>query len=377
MKLNRMSFFTLVFALIFTCLAINAQNSQQFKILNNYESIPFEDGKTVVAEVSFIGIEDDSDLRKVLKYYQVNINTGDLFGGSKVSKAVRAIRESLAFEGYDKAEILALGEQLPNNQMKLIFSVNRGEKAEVLEILFEGNNNISSEELVANVKQCFGNIWMRFVKRNYDYFTQKCSRELMQSKGYLKSEIKNILYQPDGNKNTILIEVKEGIRFLIGEINIQGLTVFSKEKFLEMLGQKTGDIANGKILREFLYDKLSDSYKNIGYLNYDAELDPEFINPENERQDGLLKLKIIIDEGRQFKLLKAKIVGVSQTESEKIRKMLPIKDGEIYNPSKVKKWADEINKMNKFGFFDFEKDVELPIYEDSNYVYLIAKINPK
>ena len=372
-----MSFFTLVFALIFTCLAINAQNSQQFKILNNYESIPFEDGKTVVAEVSFIGIEDDSDLRKVLKYYQVNINTGDLFGGSKVSKAVRAIRESLAFEGYDKAEILALGEQLPNNQMKLIFSVNRGEKAEVLEILFEGNNNISSEELVANVKQCFGNIWMRFVKRNYDYFTQKCSRELMQSKGYLKSEIKNILYQPDGNKNTILIEVKEGIRFLIGEINIQGLTVFSKEKFLEMLGQKTGDIANGKILREFLYDKLSDSYKNIGYLNYDAELDPEFINPENERQDGLLKLKIIIDEGRQFKLLKAKIVGVSQTESEKIRKMLPIKDGEIYNPSKVKKWADEINKMNKFGFFDFEKDVELPIYEDSNYVYLIAKINPK
>ena len=36
-----------------------AKTSPQIKILNNYGSIPFEDGKTVIAEVKFIGLDTD------------------------------------------------------------------------------------------------------------------------------------------------------------------------------------------------------------------------------------------------------------------------------------------------------------------------------
>lgn len=376
MKLYRQSFFTLVFALSFTCLAIHAQNPQQIKILNNYDSIPFEDGKTVIEEVKFTGYDDNLILKKALKYYKSSIESGDLFYGSKVSKAVKAIREYLATDGHYNAEIKVTGEKLPENKMRLLFSINQGEQSKVDQILFEGNVNVTDDELAQSIKGCAGSRWKIFDKRFYDYVTQKCSRDLLSSKGYLKAEIKNILYQPDGSKNVVSINVNEGTRYKLGEIKIEGLSVFSEKQFLEMFGQKQGDIANGKILREFLYDELSGAYKNNGYINYDAELDPEFINPRNEGQDGLINLKIQIDEGLQYRLANITIVS-AENAKPRLKKLLGLNKGKIFNQQKFEEGIKRINDTNDFLFIDKDKDVEIRTHLELPEVYLVVKVKSK
>jgi outer membrane protein assembly factor BamA len=375
MKTNKIIFLTLAFFTII--LNIHAQNPTQIRILNNYDLIPFEDGKTVIAEISFTGFKHESDIEKVLKDYRNNITVGEFFKGSKVSQAVKTIRKYLVDEGYDKVEITALGEMLPTDQMKLIFSAKQGEQARVSEIRFEGNANVSNSELITNAKKCIGDGWEIYSKRKYEYIANKCARDLMGSKGYLKAEIKNIIYQPDENKNVVLIEVNEGIRYQIGKIEIEGLSVFSKEQFLKMLGQKTGEIANAKKLRKSLYEEVNIAYKNIGYLQYDAELDPELINSKIEGQDGIFNLKIVIDEGRQFRLHKIEVVGVNLKEARRIRNLLAISDGGIYEVSKVKNWVDELNKSGKYGFIDFDKDSEIRTDGETDRVYLVLKVNPK
>lgn len=377
MKLNRMSFFTLIFALSFTCIAIHAQNPQQFKILNNYNSIPFEDGKTVIAEVIFTGYDDDSMIKKALKYYKSSIESGDLFYGSKVSKTVKAIREYLATDGHYNAEIKATGEKLPDNKMRLSFSINQGEQSKVDQIRFEGNVNVTDDELAQNIKECSGNRWKIFDKRFYDYVTQICSRKFLASKGYLKAEIKNILYQPDGNKNVVAIRVEEGTRYRLGEIKIEGLSVFSKEQFLTMFGQKTGEIANSKVIQDLLYEKLKVAYNDLGYVYYDADIEPYYIKPTIDGQDGLLNLKIIIDEGRQFRIRKIEIVCPALMKIQKIRKVLGLTVGEIYRQEELEKGIKRINDLKEFKFVDKDKDVELRTDEESGNLNLVVKINPK
>ena len=105
--------------------------------MNNYGHIPFEDGKTLIAEVKFIGLDSDyeeydetvgrpipkSEFLKAFQEQRTNIIAGEKFYGYKVSKVVKAMREILSSKGYINAEVIAFGEILPKNQLNLVFSV--------------------------------------------------------------------------------------------------------------------------------------------------------------------------------------------------------------------------------------------------------------
>jgi outer membrane protein assembly factor BamA len=385
MKFGKIAFVALVVSI---GLNIFAQTPQQVKILNNYEAaIPFENGKTIITEIVFLGLDkedkgllaplSETTLLIELRYQKATLKVGDKFSGGKVSKAVKTIREWTTSNGYDKAEIIALGEKLPENKMKLIFEIKRGKLAQVSEIRFAGNVNVSSEELIANAKGCIGNSWKIFDARKYDYITQKCSRELMSSKGFVQAEIKNIHRQPVGDNYVVIIEVKEGIRYRIGKIEMRGASVFSNQEVLEMFGQKSGDVINAKRLRIFFYDELNSHYKNKGYLLYDAEIDPNYIKPLLEGQDGVIDLKLTIDEGKQFRIRKISIVCWELLKIPKIRKTLGLVEGEIYNQAKLEQGIKRINDLKEFSFIDKDKDVEMRTDEEMGDIDLVIKIDSK
>lgn len=260
--------------------------------------------------------------------------------------------------------------------MNLKFIIKRGEQAQVSEFQFEGNSRISNDELIGSIKGCIGNRWQIFDKRIYDYIAQKCLREMMSGKGFLKAEIKNILYQPLGSPKLVLIEIIEGTRFRFGEIEIEGLSVIPKEQFMTMLGQKSGDLPNVKGLRKFLYEDLSTVYKNKGFLLYDAYIEPDYIFPKTEGQDGTLNLKIIIDEGRQFKLSKITIVS-AENAKPRLKRILGLSEGEIFNQSKFEKGIKRINDTKEFVFVDKDKDVEIRMDEENSTIQMVVKVKSK
>src|SRR6185369_14188852 len=116
MKFGKVFFVLFSFSFIFSILEVNAQNSEsskQIRILNNYGSIPFEDGKTIIAEVVFTGLDPDygqsdeaaenllteSSLFRVLRGRRFLIHADEEFYGYKVSSAVKAIRDWLDSDG--------------------------------------------------------------------------------------------------------------------------------------------------------------------------------------------------------------------------------------------------------------------------------------
>ena len=377
MRFGKFLFTVFVFAacFLFFIPGVYAQkqtSSKQIRILNNYGYIPFEDGKTVIADVVFTGLDSDyeqydeaigiiirgSECYEMLEQQRATIKVDDKFHGYKVAKVVKLLREWLANYGYDRAEIIALGEVLPKNRMKLVFSVMRGELARVSEIRFDGNVNVSTQELVENFKNCIEDGWKIYDQRKYEYISRKCTLSLMFSKGFFQAKVKPPTRKRVENGYIVTIEIEEGVRYRYGEIKIKNATVFSEKEILEMLEQKSGDVANGKELQAFIYEKLKKVYGEKGYVLYNAEFDPEFVEPLAEGLDATVNVLITIDEGKAFQIGKIEFVGVDEETAKDLMEKFPLKKGEIFNQSKLEEGIKKINDTEEFYFID-EGSIEL------------------
>lgn len=391
MIIGKVILIVFVIFLAFCSDVIYAQNSKppKFSILKDDKSIIFREGETVIVEVKFTGFDSDyeeyngafgkplyeSEVLKLFRENRATISADEKFSSKKIEKVIKLLKEWLAAAGYLKAEVVAFGEKLPKNQMKLIFSVERGAMIHVSEIRFVGNRNITSQEFTADFKQCSGDSWERFERRIYDYFSRKCSQSLMFGRGYFQSRIKRITPQLFDDNYVVTIEVNEGMRYRIGEMKIEGATVFTDKEILEMLGQKEGDVADGKLLQDFFYEKLKRVYADKGYILYNAEFDPEFIKPQVEGLDGVVNIKGTIDEGKAFKVAKIEFIGIEKEKAQQLKEILSLKEGEIYNQSKFEDGMKKINETKEYYFIDNNRDTDWRIDEDSGDFSITIKVS--
>lgn len=389
MKNKKIILAAFVFLLSFVCksneiLAQNPKINLSEKSAKSY----FKEGETIIADVRFDGLdrfEDyktqpgyliyESDARYLLRQNNIQLSNGKKLVFSEVEKANKILKEWLKANGYFNGNIAAVGEKLNENQILLTFSIKRGIRSSASEIRFVENSVFTNQELIESLKKCLGSDWQIFEKRRYEYYVQTCTRELMFSKGYLTARIGEIEPQLVSNKIIVTIPVEEGVRFRLGEIKIEGANVFSSEQILQMLGQKAGDILDGKALREFLYEELKRIYSAKGYIQFDAEFDPEFIKPQIVGQDGKINLRIILDEGRAFKVAKLNIIGIEPSKAQQFQRMLAVKEGEIFNQVEFENAIEKINNLKKFKFIDKDRDVEMRVDEETNELYLKIEIH--
>lgn len=365
--------------------------SPQKVSFSNDKPSSFKEGETIIAEVKFAGLDGDyenydraigqpvyeSEFLLVLRDSRAVISADEKFDSRKIENVIKILKQQLAAKGYLKAEVVALGEKLPKNQMRLIFSVKRGAPVRVSEVRFVGNRNIADEEFVENLKQCSDNDWETFERRKYEYYTRKCSSSLMYSKGFFQAKIRRVTPRLVEDNYVVTIEVEEGIRFRVGEIKFRDAKIFTENELLEMLGQKTGDVVDGKALQEFVYEKLRSAYANKGYIQYMGEVDPEFIAPQAEGLDAIVNLLITIDEGQMFKLAGISFTGVQPSKIGELKQLLALKEGEVFNQEEFEKGIERINETKEFQQIDKYKDAEMRTGGKTENLYLTIKIKDK
>ncbi len=348
----------------------------------------FVNGRTVIGAIEYSGLDVDNedygvfiddavyetDFIANLRENRTNIQVDEPFSSDKVEKVLKMLKEWLARRGYPNADVAAYGTKLPRNRMRLRFSVERGPLVRVMEINFVGNKSISNDEFVEDLKKCSGDSWERYDQRRYEYYTQKCSRALMYGKGFFRARIRGITSQLFTKDQRVTVEVDEGIRYRWGQIKIEGETVFTEKEILEMFGQKSGDVADGKSLQDFVYEGLKRGYSEKGYIQFNAEFDPEFVEPEANGFDGVVSALIIIDEGKKFIVRRIEFTGISSDEEKSLRKDLELKEGEIFVPSKLESYIDKINKTGQFYFVDKDQHVEILTNEEAGNLDLVISL---
>lgn len=349
----------------------------------------FVENQTVIAEVKFTGLDSDyenydasvsrtvyeSDFLKVLRENRTSFTPGETFNARKVEKIIRLLKEWMASEGYLKADVTALGEKLPKNRMTLTFVIKRDDIVRVSEILITGNYHIPAETFISEIKTRSNGEWQIYDRRKYGYYADKWLRGLMHSQGFFKARIVNINPKFRGSSYSVTIRINEGVRYLIGKIKFAGSSIFTQKELLEWSEQEPGVVADGKKLRDFVFEKLKRRYYDKGFLLYNAEFDPEMIEPEAPGLDGTVNVAITIEEGPQFKVNDVRFSGIDEElKAGDLKELLGIKKGDIYSQTALENGIRKINETKNFFEVNVDRDVDMQFADDTRLVSLVIKM---
>ena len=376
MRISRCLFLVVFF---FAATHLQGQSSDSFVPILEDSLIPsaeFLDGETTVSEIEIVGLDPAlantggvyaSELIKRLREERIFF-LNDKFSGYKVHLISKKVKEWLAESGYEYAKVTALGMRLPDSQTHLRFLVDRGPLIATKAIRFIGNDRVSSAELEENLKGCLGEEWERYDRERYEYFTRRCSRSLMFSKGFFQAKILETRSEIRDGIRTVLVLVAEGPRYKLGKITIEGNRVFSSQEIVKFYGQTGGDVADGLALQDFVYEKLKQKYDELGYVQYNAEFEPDLRPPPDWKQDGIVNVTITIDEGRTFKIRQIVFSGVEEDLEKSLLGEFSLKQGDTFSNQRLQNAIDKFNELDRFECLDKERDVEFSTDEESGEI---------
>ncbi|HEX8370353.1 MAG TPA: outer membrane protein assembly factor BamA [Pyrinomonadaceae bacterium] len=361
----------------------------------------------IIRDLRFEGNEavPESDILKQFREQRVGISKEAVFDPVKVNAAKRVIRELLAAKGFPNATITEKVEEVSATSVAVTFDVDQGRRSRIVDIQFEGNEIFKDSELrgalqlvreTGLISRFQGQDILDLRKLQYDL--QKNVREYMFSKGYFQARIGEPQVEGLGVKRTdfiplitlplplisskddtlrIIVPVTEGKLYRVGDIKVEGNSIFSEQQILNGLGLKKGEVADGQRLRKSLFEDLKKAYGSQGFVLYDAELDPQFKDNPANPNEGIVDINIVIDEGKQFRLRRLEFAGNTFTRDRVLRREVLINEGDIYNQLALETSVIRLNQTQYFDPIDKDKDVEIRTDEETGDVDLIVNVKEK
>jgi outer membrane protein insertion porin family len=357
----------------------------------------------IIRDLQFEGLKSvpESDILKAFRERRVGISKESVYDPVKARNAIRVLKELLAAHGHPNATIEERREEVSNTSTALTFVVNEGERVRVVEIQFEGNTVFSDGALRGSMKYVKeAGLITRFKgmdilnREKLDYDLRNVDN-YMRSKGYLQARHGEPRVESIGRRRTgfpilplpLLSSVDEGLRvtvpivegrvYRIGEMKIEGNSIFSEPTIRAVIGLNKGDVANGEKIGKALFENLKKYYGQQGFIEYTAEPTPTFKDNPQKPDEGIVDFVITIEEGKQFSLRRLEFIGNTFTRDNVLRREVLLNEGDIYNQSA---WEYSIIKLNQLGYFDpidKDKDADFKTNEEEASVDVNLKVTER
>ncbi|MEP6946690.1 MAG: outer membrane protein assembly factor BamA [Acidobacteriota bacterium] len=361
----------------------------------------------IIRDLQFKGAKaiQESDILKEFREKRVGISKESVYDPVKARNATRILREMLASKGYPNAKVTVQEDEVSATSIAVTFNVDQGNRSRIVQIDFVGNEKFKDSELrnalvlvkaTGLITRFKGQDILDVKKLEYDL--QKNVRSYMFSKGYFQARIGEPEVVGLGYKRTgppligslplplltskddtlkIIVPVTEGRLFRVGELKVEGNSIFSEQQILSYVGLKKGEIADGKRLQDAVYEDLKKVYGGQGFVQYNAEFEPEFKDNPTNPKEGIVDITISIDEGKQFTLRRLEFTGNTFTRDRVMRREFLINEGDIYNQNYLDISVARLNQTQYFDPIDKDQDVEIRTDEENANVDLILKVKEK
>jgi len=280
----------------------------------------------------------------------VTLKTPDIYDPRVVEKNVEAIKKAYVEEGFHAAEVVAKVDINDAYEATITFEIKEGEKILIRRIRFEGNTVLSDAQLkkVMETKERWFLSWLTGRGTYKDEVLQndlEIIADQYYNKGYVQVKVKQPLVSIAEDKKSmdILIEIREGEQFRVGEIDVQGDLLKSKAEILALVKLKPGEIFSRQQLRQDVF-AINDLYADQGYAYVNVSpltrLDPE---------RRLVNLLFEIEQGIQVSIERIQIAGNTKTRDKVIRREMKLVEGELYSATGMK---ESRRRINNLGFFE-------------------------
>ena len=311
-----------------------------------------------LSEVKFVGIKKGK-IEGLIK--DNGLTKGKIVNENLITTTRNYIENKYKKDGFynTKVNINTTADTTDGNQVKMLVNIDRGAKVKVNEIVFTGNEKISSKKLHAAMKNTKEKFVFRLFKAS-KYIKDKYKEDLesivekYKEKGYRDARVVSdtVVYNKDKNNIAIKVNIEEGRKYYFGNIKFLGNTIYSDQGLSRMLGINKGDTYNGVLLEKRIADKtkpdgddITNLYQNNGYLfsNINAV--------ETKTANDTIDFEVRITEGPMAYFNKITVVGNDKTNDEVIYRELRTKPGQKYSKEDLVRTIREIGAL---GFFDPE-----------------------
>ncbi len=332
------------------------------------------DGKIVVFQVQekpsignivFQGNDKfkDDDLMK-----EIGIRRYSIFNPTEVTQSVNRLREFYRQKGYYNIRIDETIQELPGNEISLIYKVEEGEKVHVTHIEFEGNETFRDKDLKK--------IMTTSEKGFLSWFTKSglLDNRMLESDlhridafyhnhGHIKARTGDprITYK-EGDGLTITIDIIEGPRYGIDKVDIEGDLIKDKEELLSETEILKENYFNREVVRkDALF--LQELYANEGYAY--AEVEP--IITEND-EATTVDITYYVSKGVKVTFERINITGNETTRDKVIRRELKAIEGETYSHDALKKGTENLHRL------EFFEEVEIQTERGSDEEQMVVNV---
>jgi outer membrane protein insertion porin family len=291
-------------------------------------------------------------------YNYLPVNIGDHLTAQRVREAIRALYATGFFRDV----------QMRRDGSTLVVVVLERPSIESFEIT--GNKDIKTEDLqksLRNVGLATGKTFDRSVLEDV---TQYLTDQYF-ARGKYGVAIDSHVEEETGNRVKVKIEIKEGGRARIRQINIVGATKFPQKEILQTLELKTPNWLSwyrqdDRYSRESLQgdlEKVRNYYMDRGYANFQLDSTQVAIAPEKED----IFITINIDEGQVFKVSQIKLAGTFVVPQAQLEQLLLIQPGEIFNRKLITTTQELMqNRMGRDGYA-FAKVEPVPTADNATH----------
>ena len=213
------------------------------------ESEPYRTGINLIVTVSENPVVSSVNYQgfKVVKKDKVEdligLHIGSYWSGNVKAQVLAKLQTEYASKGFSFAEIEIVEQPLPENQVALTFRVEEGNRITLKEITFIGNDNFEDKQLIRRMKTKPSSFLRtgRFEQEKFDKDLIALA-DFYKKNGFIDVAIGPYeLQQVSDRHHELVITIKEGLKYIFGEIKVSGNDHFTTETIQEAFTFKAGD----------------------------------------------------------------------------------------------------------------------------------------
>lgn len=291
------------------------------------------------------------------------LNTASLF--IEVDKGVKARITSIEFEGVDELPEGKLRKAMKDTKQKSSFQFIQPDdkytlRKDKLKNTLYTLTNLNVQSVIDFLGDRVTFSLFKGAKYNEEkfYADKRALIDFYNKEGYRDARVTyDTVFMPNEKEVRIKIKVEEGKRYYYRNIDFKGNAKYSNETLLRILGIKKGDVYNTQLLQQKLSmdpggADVSSLYYDDGYLFFSIE--PKEVGVMGDSVD----LEIRISEGPQATIRNVIIEGNDKTHDHVIRREVRTLPGDKFSRSALIRSQREIANL---GFFDPQATEVVPI----------------
>jgi outer membrane protein insertion porin family len=314
----------------------------------------------IVKDIRIEGLQRISE-GTVFNYLPVNI--GDHLTAAREREALRALYATGFFRDVE----------LRRDGGTLLVAV--AERASLESIDIKGNKDIKTEDLQKSLRNVGLSAGKTFDRSTLDEVTQYLTDQYY-SRGKYAVQIDTKVEDLPDNRVRVNIDIKEGSRAKIRQINIVGNTKYKDKQILETLQLSTPNWTSwykesDRYSRESLQgdlEKITAWYQDRGYANFHIDSVQVAVAPDKSD----IFITVNVTEGQVYKLGEIKIAGNTIVPEPELHRLLVVQSGQTYSQKNISASQEAIkNRLGAEGFY-FAKVEPVPTSDDQKKIVALT-----